>query len=228
MLEQALQKEIAQPTDVARRLGDVVAGGLVSVEQVAEPTLLDMLQQIPGAVVGTNPESTVTEVLGGKAMLLTDVNLGGLVHISKDVIRQFTPDKSGKNGGKFGAGTYFALGDLGGETADDLVRYYDAGSLNRHETSITGNFLIIKAQDARAVYYDTKGISEGRPQDMLLRTTTGSARILAHLQQLTSNGQPIDGLIGIMDQDEPCAEVAIVPASTPKIVVEGIYNKAMV
>ena len=167
----------------------------------------------------TGEHSFSADVFDGKATVLGGVEIAGMSHISVSEIDRFETDKIGSSGGKFGVGTYFALGNLKGETADDLVGRYESGDAVKHEAKAAGNFLVVDRKNVLALNDDIRKVL-GEPEPGFKSSIRNAPQLTTKLQAFQVNVQPIDGVIILMSDEDPSAEVIIMPGSTPKIEVE--------
>jgi hypothetical protein len=202
--------ELAKPETVAPFLmiGNTAVGNLFGVEVVTDMSLTDRLIAIPGIRITTNDSSYTAEAFGGKATVLGGVEIAGMSHISLNEIEEFQPDKVARGGGKFGIGTYFALGNLKGETAGDLVGRYESGDAVRHDSKAMGNFLVMNRRDILSINEDIR-IALGEPEPRIKTSLRNAPNLTTKLQNLQFNGQPIDGVIIIEGRSRKTSEALL-------------------
>ncbi len=201
-------------------IGGTALGSLVTIEAIKDGSLTDRLRSIPGTAMTASSNSYMTEIFDGKATVLGNVEISGMSHISIGEIEEFTLDKVGKGGGKFGVGTYFALGNLKGETAGSLVDRYESGDAVRHDSKTTGNFLVMDRKSILAINEDIKN-ALGEPASNIRSSIRNSPDLTTKLQNFRINGQSIDGVVILMSSEDPSAEVIIMPSATSKIEIES-------
>lgn len=161
--------------------------------------------QLKGTLVREQGEdSTVTAL--GPAEVATDIVLDGLVHISRGSIDQFHRDKVGPNG-KFGLGTYFAAGELTGETYDLLATH---GS-TVHAAKSKGTAMIVDRDKVKELEGFLKE-QAGLPQSGL-KTRIPNADITG----LAPEG--VDMLVVFMDRERSAAEIVVFPHAVGEIEV---------
>lgn len=143
------------------------------------------------------------------AEIVRGVDIHGLVHISRGRIEQFEEGKGVS--GKFGEGTYFAAGNLTGETYDLLSTPGNVA----HAASAEGlSVLFVNRSEIRELDSDLKERA-GIPTTKL-KTTIRNANITDLSSQA---GLEIDSVVIFMDDERTAAEVIVLPHATSQITV---------
>lgn len=176
------------------------------------PEAIESLQALGVTVELENANST--EELG-PATVIPSVRMEGLVHISTSPIDAFEQERVGPNG-KFGKGTYFAAGALGGETYDLLNR---PGNVV-HGVGIEGSVLFVDRDDVSKLAEILRECA-GVPKPAF-KTSIANADVTGLLEK--ANVQ-VDAVVVFMDHKRAAAEVAVLPRATEQI--EILERKAI-
>lgn len=189
--------------------------------------LLGRLESVAGAEISWSSESARYPVCDGKAEVVTGMCIGDMLHIStKGIIEEFNPEKAGENGGKFGKGTYFAIGPLEGESFTDLRKRMEAGIAHGHGTQMTGNFLVLDRDNVKEVKARLATATGSVEPSSRVINRTRNANVADLLPSTHINGESIDGVIVLMGQEHEAAEVIVVPTSTSKLRISSVRSGA--
>lgn len=198
--------KVNSKTNMYKEPSTQLKGTLVRQHEAMHPSQSEGLAALAtlGVSVEQGEDSTVTAL--GPAEVATDIVLDGLVHISRGSIDQFHRDKVGPNG-KFGLGTYFAAGELTGETYDLLATH---GS-TVHAAKSKGTAMIVDRDKVKELEGFLKE-QAGLPQSGL-KTRIPNADITG----LAPEG--VDMLVVFMDRERSAAEIVIFPHAVGEIEV---------
>ncbi len=196
-----------------------VVGSLISKMslEVASPAELaswgmQALGALPGVEAHADRRSALFSI-GGGAEVISRAQLRGLQHISQAPIDQFTREGAQRSSGKFGRGTYFGVGDLGGETVDLLNR---AGNV-QHTTDASGSFLLV---DRRMVREVAQILGGGLGHEVSpIRSNIQNAPLIDLASQYVIGDEPISGVVVFMNDDRTAAEIVIAPQATASAVI---------
>jgi hypothetical protein len=186
-------------------------GHVALADQIQEPLAIsDILPGLSGEA------QEVTSVLDGNASLVVGANVSGAWHYSSGTIDTFDPEKAAELTGKFGQGTYLGVGDLTGETVDDLK----ATGAIKHDISFSGNVLALGRTQASAVAGRLRELKGLRPSRV--RSSTTNAPLTNLVSDLTFEGKSVDAVMVYMDDDRTSAEIAVLPTAVENIQVDAV------
>ncbi len=199
-------------------LGSIALGVEVVSGIESSFALVDQLAAIPGVKLETTELTEVKPVLGDKAVLMTDVDLDGIGHISLARIDEFTEDKAAADTGKkFGRGTYFGVGEVAGEAVESLENVYNSGNAYLHEASLAGNVVVMNRNDVRAIHEELQTVLGENSVQRFGNRSFKTAPVGDLLQRVTFNDQAVDAVVIMMDDEGRGAEVVVLPSATTKI-----------
>lgn len=160
-----------------------------------------------GLDVHVDPEVAHTEQIGS-AEITRGLDIHGLVHISETSKNQFEEAKTGRLG-KFGDGTYFAAGNLTGETYN-LLKV--PGNVLHSATVDDVSVLFVDRSQVRLLDDELK-MRAGIPESKL-KTTIQNANLTDHSRQA---GLEVDAVVIFMDEERTAAEIVVLPHATSRI-----------
>lgn len=187
-----------------------IGGSALAGDVAREPSVADIL---PG-LNGKAESSTV--VMGGKATLVAGADITGAWHYSRGRVDQFTAEKAGRTGGKFGKGTYFGIGELRGETVDGLK----AGGNIRHDVGFAGNILVVDRAQVKDVLGDLRTV-RGLPQPGF-QSSIQNGPVADLVEGMSFAGHPVNAVMVYMDPERQGAEMIVLPSATPGIRIMSV------
>jgi hypothetical protein len=158
-----------------------------------------------------------TPVLDGAATLISGVRIAsGLWHLTPDVITKFKREKAAASRGKFGVGTYFGLGDLGGETVD-LLR---TTARFTHKVGFEGAVLAVDRDQVKGVVAGLRTLRGEAPTRLSWNSQTGPLTDLADGVTF-GDGVLVKAVLVYMDPERTSAELVVLPSATEHIRRKG-------
>lgn len=196
----------------SRVLGSLMTKRSLEVAPAAEVASWGMraLSALPGIEAQASRQSSLFRI-GEGAEVITHTHIRGLRHTSNASIERFTREGAMRSSGKFGRGTYFGAGNLGGETVDLLNR---AGNVE-HIADVDGAFLLV---DRRMVKEVASVLGKGLGHsESPIRSNIQNAPLIDLASQYMIGDVPISGVVVFMNGERSAAEVVMAPAATEAV-----------
>jgi len=156
-------------------------------------------------------ETEYHPALDGKAVLAVGAHIDSLWHYSPSRISQFSKERAEDASGKYGKGTYFGIGDLGGETVDILK----SGNNIRHDAEFTGNLLAVDLENVVDVIQRLKKL-KGLPTSRL-KSNVANGTLTDLVEGLTLEGGQVDAVLVYRDTTRTTAELVVLPSAIDKV-----------